>query len=268
MSPAQPAEPSTFDDGDLYDVMVGHLDYGIDFYMRLARQAKGPVLEIACGTGRIFLPCAQAGVDIDGLDLSEGMLATLRRKAAALGLAPTLYRADMSNFRLPRRYALMIITFNAFGHNMTQDAQIRCLEICRQHLLPGGLLAFDGSFPSLEWIGAAQNTRVLEGDATHPQTGLPIRCYDTRRFDRVKQIQYSLNELELLDAQGNVTAVHRSQIEIRWIYKEEMALLLRVAGFPRWEICGGFDRRALTQETDQMIVLAYNDGAAAESPPA
>lgn len=260
MSATPATDPSTFDDGDMYDVALGGLDYGIDFYVGLARAAKGPVLEIACGTGRILLPCAQAGIDIDGLDLYEGMLGALRKKAAALGLTPTLYQADMGDFRLPRRYALIMITFNAFGHNMTQEAQIRCLERCREHLLPGGVLAFDCAFPGVEWIGAPQNTRVLEGEVPHPRTGLPVRYFDTRRFDRVQQIQYSTNEAEFLDAEGKITSVHRSQIEIRWVYKEEMALLLRVAGFPRWEICGDFDRRPLTRETDAMIVLAYNEG--------
>src|SRR5262249_52379915 len=106
---------------------------------------------------------------------------------------------------------------------------------------------------------APQNTRVLEMEFRHPKTGLPVRCYDTRRFDRVKQIQYSTNEVEMLDAQGQIKEVHRSQIEIRWVYKEEMALLLRVAGFPRWDIYGDFERRPLTRETDAMVVLAYND---------
>lgn len=258
MSTPTTHEPSTFDDGELYDILCIGLTYGIDFYVGLAREAKGPVLDIACGTGRILLPCVQAGVDIDGLDLYEGMLAPLCKKAAALGLSLTLYQADMGDFRLPRRYALIMIPFNAFGHNMTQEAQIRCLERCRQHLLPGGILAFDGAFPGVEWIGASQNTRVLEGEFTHPQTGLAVRYYYTRRFDRVKQIQYSSNEAEFLDAEGKITAVHRSQIAIRWVYKEEMALLLRVAGFPRWEICGGFDRRPLKEETEEMIVLAYN----------
>ena len=82
----------------------------------------------------------------------------------------------MSDFQLPGRYALIMITFNAFGHNMTQEAQIRCLERCRQHLLPGGVLAFDGAFPGVQWVDAPQNTRVLEGEVPHPQTGLPVRC--------------------------------------------------------------------------------------------
>ena len=78
--------PSTFDDGDTYDLMVGGIPYGLDFYVALARAAQGPVLDICCGTGRILLPGLQAGVDIEGLDLFEPMLKTLRAKAAGMGL--------------------------------------------------------------------------------------------------------------------------------------------------------------------------------------
>lgn len=82
--------------------------------------------------------------------------------------------------------------------------------------------------------------------------------YDTRAFDRVAQVQHSVNEIELLDAQGNVQVVHRSQVSSRYMYKNELELLLRVAGFARWEIYGDFDRRPLTNETDAMIVAAWN----------
>src|SRR5215207_8149869 len=119
--------PSIFDDGDAYDLVLKDIPYGLDFYVTLARAANGPVLDIACGTGRILLPCLAAGVDIEGLDLFEPMLKTLRAKAAALSLSPVLYQADMRDFSLQRRYALAIIPFNAFIHNMTQEAQISCL---------------------------------------------------------------------------------------------------------------------------------------------
>ncbi len=260
------APVSPFDDGDLYDVWLQDLPYGLDFYLGLARAAQGPVLDVGCGTGRILLPCLQAGIDADGLDLSGAMLDRLRRKAAALGLSPRVYRADMSDFRLPddtilpRRYAFIMIPFNAFGHNLTQAAQIRCLETCRAHLLPGGLLAFDAFFPGLHIIGAAQNTRVLEGESKHPATGLTLRAYDIRSFNRVEQVQHSINEIETLDAAGNIQAVHRSEHDLRWVYRDEMALLLRVAGFARWEIHADFDRRPLTQETDGMVVMAWTAG--------
>jgi SAM-dependent methyltransferase len=250
--------PSSFDDGDVYDLVGKDIPYGLDFYVTLAREANGPVLDIACGTGRILLPCLQAGVDIEGLDLFEPMLKTLRAKAAALDLTPRLHQADMSDFSLPRRFGLVMIPFNAFIHNMTQETQIRCLQLCREHLLPGGMLAFHTFFPSLEIVGVPENTRVLEGELPHPDTGLPMRMYDTRSFDRVAQEQHSLNELELLAADGSVHTVHRSEVRSRYIYKHEMALLLRVAGFARWEIYVDFDRRPLTLENDAMVVTAWN----------
>ncbi len=251
--------PSTFDDGELYDLMLAGMTYGLDFYLGLAREANGPVLEVACGTGRVLLPCLQAGIDIEGLDLFESMLARLQAKAAALDLSPALHHSDMSDFSLSRRYALITIPFNAFIHNMSQEAQIGCLSCCRSHLNPGGRLVFDTAFPSLEWIGASQNERVLEGEIPHPNTGLPMRMYDTRRFDRVEQIQYSLNELELLAADGSIGKTYRSQSSARYIFKNEMELLLRVAGFQRWEIYGDFDGRPLTNENDAMIVSAWNE---------
>lgn len=250
--------PSTFDDGDAYDLVLKDIPYGFDFYVALARAAKGPVLDVACGTGRILLPCLQAGVDIEGLDLFEPMLRTLRAKAAQLGLSPKLHQADMSDFSVPRRFALVMIPFNAFIHSMTQNAQIRCLQRCREHLLPRGMLAFDTFFPALSIVGAPENTRVLEGELPHPDTGLPMRMYDTRTFNRVAQVQHSLNELELLAADGSVAFVYRSRVSSRYIYKHEMELLLRVAGFAQWEISGDFDRRPLTRETDAMIVRAWN----------
>ena len=56
--------PSTFDDGELYDLMCDGLTYGMDFYLSLAHEAQGPVLDVCCGTGRILLPCMQQGIDI------------------------------------------------------------------------------------------------------------------------------------------------------------------------------------------------------------
>ncbi|MEO2046318.1 MAG: hypothetical protein ABGX16_07070 [Pirellulales bacterium] len=82
---------------------------------------------------------------------------------------------------------------------------------------------------------------------------------DTRSFDRVAQVQHSLNELELLVADGSVQTTHRSQVSSRYIYKHEMELLLRLAGFTRWEIYGDFNRRPLTRENDAVIVTAWNE---------
>ena len=249
--------PTPFDDGELYDILLGGFDYGLDFYVDLARRAAGPVSDVGCGTGRVMLPCLQAGVDIEGFDLFEPMLARLRESAAGLGLTPRLYRADMSDFRLPRRYALAMIPFNAFTHNLTQESQIRCLECCREHLLPGGMLVFDGAFPGLHWIGGEQGERVLEGEIADPRTGRTLRVFDTRSFDRVRQLQHSVTEVESVGPDGSVELLQRSEFDTRWVYRDEMALLLRHTGYARWEISGDFAGRMLTQETDDMVVRAW-----------
>jgi SAM-dependent methyltransferase len=259
-------EATPFDDGALYDIFFEKFDLGLDFYLGLAQKADGPVVDVACGTGRIMLPCLKAGVDIEGLDLFAGMLTRLREKASALGFTPRLHQANMAAFHLPRRFALIMIPFNAFGHNLTTDDQLATLRSCRHHLKPGGLLAFDTCFPGPAWIAAPSGRRELEMEIPHPKTGLPVRLWDTRTFDRVEQLQHSYNEIEMLDAEGKVIASYPSKTTVRWIYKAEMELLLRVAGFDRWRILGNFDGRPLLNETDAMIVQAWTaPGAKQES---
>src|SRR5688572_17052955 len=116
---AEAAEPTPFDDGELYDRLFHGFDYGLDLYREAALAADGPVLDVACGTGRVLLPLLAAGVDADGVDLFPSMLAQAQRKAAAAGFRPALHHAAMRDFRLPRRYALVVIPFNSFVHNLT-----------------------------------------------------------------------------------------------------------------------------------------------------
>jgi SAM-dependent methyltransferase len=256
-TPADPTTPTPFDDGALYDLIFENLDVGIDYYLGLARSAGGPILDVGCGTGRILLPCLKAGLDADGLDLFPGMLRRLREKATALGFHPTLHESDMASFRLPRRYALIMIPFNAIVHNLTVADQLSTLAACRDHLLPGGQLVFDTAFPGPAWINAPDGRRELELEISHPETGCPVRLWDTRTFDRVAQRQDTFNEIEMLNAEGEVIACHPSRTSLRWIYPTEMELLLRLTAFARWRIHGGFDGRPLRQETDAMIVHAW-----------
>ena len=175
------------------------------------------MLDIACGTGRILLPCLQAGVDIEGLDLFEPMLRTLRAKAAALGLSPRLHQADMSDFSLPRRFRLVMIPFNAFIHNMTQEAQIRCLQLCREHLLPGGKLAFDTFFPSQEIVGMPdEDPRAGGRDSASRNRPADAHVRHAHASTASRKTQHSLNEVELVAADGSVQTIHRSECSSRY----------------------------------------------------
>jgi hypothetical protein len=70
-------------------------------------------------------------------------------------------------------------------------------------------------------------------------------------------VQRSRNEVELDEADGTTRIIHRSEFRVRWTHKAEMELLLRAAGFARYEVCGGFDCRRLMQETEGLVVLAW-----------
>lgn len=254
------AAPTPFDDGELYDALLGRLDYGLDFYLALGRAAGGPVLDLCCGTGRVLLPLLADGVDVDGVDLYPSMLDRLRANAARRGLTPTLHRADMRAFHTGRKYALVLIPFNAVVHALTTDDQIATLTRCREHLLPGGVLALDTFFPGPLVTGGTGGARDFEIEVTDPDTGRTLRCYDTRTVDRVEQLMHSANEIEVLDAAGGVAEVRRSWTTIRWVYKGEMELLLRAAGFARWEVAGDFAGKPLAAETDIMVVTAWAAG--------
>jgi SAM-dependent methyltransferase len=252
--------PTPFDDGALYDVFFEDFDQGLDFYLDLAKAAKGPILDVACGTGRVMLPCLNEGLDVDGLDLAPAMLARLWEKAQVAGFHPQLHQASMAEFRLPRRYAMVMIPFNAFVHNLTTDDQVATLVRCREHLQPGGQLAFDTFFPGAAIVAAQDGIRNLEAEARHPETGMLVRMYDTHTLDRVEQLMHSSMEFEMIDGGGNVIETRRCETTTRWIYKGEMELLLRAAGFTRWQIFGDYDRRPLRRETDAMIVEAWAAG--------
>ncbi len=250
-------EPTPFDDAELYDRLFGDFDYGIDYYVEQARAVDGPVLDLCCGTGRVLLPLLRAGVDADGVDGFPAMLEVARRKAAAEGFTPSLELSDMRGFRLPRRYALIVIPFNSIVHNLTAEDQLATLRTCREHLLPGGRLVFDTFFPGAEWFAQPQGEPQFEHEIPHPETGLPVQVYDTRTLDPVAQTQRSEVEVRELGPEGEVVRSHRSWTTIRWIFKAELELLLRLAGYSRWEIVRGFDGAPLTGATEPMLVTAW-----------
>jgi len=249
-------ERTPFDDAELYDLLFSGLDYGVAFYREQALAAGGPVLDVGCGTGRVLLPLLQVGIDADGLDPSAAMLERARQKTRAAGFHPQLHQVGMQEFRVPRRYALILIAFNTFVHNLTQPDQIATLQICREHLRAEGRLLFDLFYPGLEYLSQPEGVPVLEHEVTYPDTGHRLQIYDTRRLERLQQIQHSEIEIRELNAEGEVVRTCPSRTATRWIYKPEMELLLQLAGYARWEITG-FEGERLSGRTEPMVVSAW-----------
>ena len=141
-----------------YDAFFDHpppqIAGDVAFYERLAREAGGPVLELACGTGRIALPLAERGLDITGVDASDGMLAIAERKSAAVPAAArqrlTLVAQDMSELALDRRFGSIFVAFRSFQHLLTVDLQRRALAAMQRHLAAEGRLALHLFDPRVE----------------------------------------------------------------------------------------------------------------------
>jgi SAM-dependent methyltransferase len=145
----------------------------VAFYERLAREAGGPTLEIACGTGRVALALVQKGLDVTGVDLSEGMLTVARRKVAALPAGVrdrlTLVSQDMSELNLGRAFGFIFVPFRSFQHLLTIDLQRRSLEAIRRHLATDGRLALHLFDPRLDRL-IDENTAPSGLSGTDPLT--------------------------------------------------------------------------------------------------
>jgi ubiquinone/menaquinone biosynthesis C-methylase UbiE len=102
------------------DVMESPIDGDVAFYLAHARRSRGPILGLACGTGRIAIPLARAGFDVTWLDRAPGMLAVARRKLRAEPIPGLRFvRGNMTRFSLPQRYGLVIIAFRSVQHLLT-----------------------------------------------------------------------------------------------------------------------------------------------------
>ena len=127
----------------------------VEFYLDYARQCGSPILELACGTGRVLVPLAEMGFEIYGVDLSENMLAACHRKVRDKQLVDRahLTLANMATFDLPRRgFALVYVPVRSFMHLYTQDDQLACLRRAYEHLRPGGTFIVDVYAPDFNLI--------------------------------------------------------------------------------------------------------------------
>lgn len=221
---------------DVYDLVYADFVRDIEPHVAEARAARGPVLEACCGNGRLMIPTLEAGVACDGFDLDPDMLEDLKRKLAERGLRAGLHHADMRDFTLPRRYARVVIGFNTFGHNLTQQDQLATLRCCREHLEEGGHLSIVMFHPSVfklvSFDGSPREVRTLP-DPAGPGS---VRVVDASTADLVEQINTVKRRVERLDPNGTVTATHEFEFQLRYVWKPEMELLFRLAGFPRWTV--------------------------------
>jgi SAM-dependent methyltransferase len=255
---------SYFMEPAVYDQVYASVTADQVTHRALMEGARGRALEVCCGNGRLLLPTREAGIDCDGLDLDPAMLDDLRTKLATRSLTATLFHADMRDFTLPGRYALIAIPFNSFLHNLTQDDQLATLRCCRQHLEEGGRLAITIFHPSAAKLIEMSQAERLSLDL--PLGERRIKVWDGAEDDRVEQIRTISRRVEYFDASDVLIEEKKYRFEMRYIYKPEMELLLRVAGFGRWEARPAFadyrDAASVAgdrgpQEGDNLLYVAW-----------
>lgn len=253
--------PDVYDEPEIYDLVFDGFDEDIPFWLSVARGANGPVLDLACGTGRVLLPLLAAGVDADGLEFASGMVARARAKAQDNGFHARIEQGDMRDFTMPRRYARVLCAFNAFAHADTVEDQLRTLRCVREHLEAGGALVLHMSYPSPAYWSLPDGEPVMEIEVARPATGTRLQMWDQRTKDPVAQRQESEVEYREVDAAGAVVRSRRMRTAQRWVYRWELELLFRTAGFARWEIQGGFHGERFERPDQQMLAWAWKDRA-------
>jgi SAM-dependent methyltransferase len=248
---------------DLYDFVHPYRQRpDIAFFVEAATDAGGPVLELGCGTGRVLIPTARAGITITGLDASPHMLAVCRNR---LGAEPesvtsrvTIVQADMRSFEIAQTFNLVTIPFRPFQHLLTTDDQLACLACIRRHLAPGGHLVFDLFNP---WLEALVNGPFGEEFGAEPEFTMAdgrrvIRCVRNAPPDRFQQIGHHELIYEVTSPDGRQERLIHA-FRLRYFFRFEIEHLLARSGFVVEQIYSGFDKSPYgSTYPGELIVVA------------
>lgn len=226
---------------------------------------QGPTLDVACGTGRLLVPWLQAGLDVDGCDVSADMTALCRERAEREGLAPTLFVQAMHELDPPRSYRTIVVC-GAFGLGSTRAQDAEALARFHRHLEPGGTLVLDNEAPYAnarrwpfwlseerarlpeEWPPTGERDRAANGD----ELGLQARLVSFDPLDQSKTMEIRAS----LWREGELLAEEEHRIVIRSYFRDELLLLLERAGFEVVSVTGDHTGEPVTAEHETLVFVA------------
>jgi SAM-dependent methyltransferase len=215
-----------------YDEWAAHMTEDVGFYVELAREADGPVVELAVGNGRVAIPVAQAiGRPVTGIDSSPAMLAQARLAAAEAGVELVLREGDMRELALEEPAALVYCPFRALLHLPTWADRRRTFERVAASLRPGGRFA---------WNAFAFDHRVAARlDGIHQDEPVP------------HTVRYAVgdNRIDLVLDDGATSSLW-------WTTRNEWLGLLDVSGFELEALYGGFRREPFGDESREYVFVA------------
>ena len=204
----------------------------VAFYVDLACQAAGPVVELAVGNGRVAVPAARAsGRPVIGIDTSPAMLAQAGASAASAGVVLDLRQGDMRDFVLDEPAALIYCPFRALLHLPGWADRRRTFERVAASLRPGGRFA---------WNAFTFDHRIAARlDGEHVQEPVPHRN------------RYSVgdNRIDIVLDSGATSSLW-------WATKNEWLGLIDVAGLELEALYGGFAREPFTEDSPEYVFIA------------
>jgi ubiquinone/menaquinone biosynthesis C-methylase UbiE len=220
-----------------------------DFYLAVALHNGGPVLDLACGTGRLTRALAARGLSITGIDLAQPMLERARMLARQANLRVEWVEADCRRFDLGRHFALALMTGHAFQALLTEADQRACLARVAAHLEPGARFAFELRNPK---AGAVERNHHAY---TVPVQDLHGRWIDrsiASRYDPQTQIEDVTRRRTMRDT-GQTATTH---IRLKYTTAEALDRLLAEAGFTVEARYGDWSRAPFTEDSIEIITVA------------
>jgi SAM-dependent methyltransferase len=210
------------------------VDPVVDFIAELA--AGGAVLELGIGTGRIALPLAERGVPVQGIDLSEAMVAQLRAKPGGDRIPVAI--GDFATTKVDGSFAVAYLVFNTINNLTTQDEQVACFQNVADHLEPGGRFVIEVGVPALQRLPPGETVRAFAITPSH-------LGFD--EYDVVNQGLISHHYTAVGDT------LQLRSIPFRYVWPAELDLMARLAGMRFRERWSGWRREPFAAESTKHV---------------
>ncbi len=238
-------------DGAVYDGRFQGYDADLGFWREQAQRFGDPILELAFGTGRVGLALAREGHTIFGLELQETMLTRARQKVEEENLDVTLIQGDMRDFRLGKKFPLIILPFNSLAHLLSYEDLGKMLQSVAAHLAPGGRFVFDYLNPSLE-ILSRDPERWFPSTEYTDEKGRKVVVKEKTRYDAANQINRVTMHYSYQDGQE-----FEDDILMRMYYPQELKALLDWSGWEIEDRMGDFSGSKFASESPKQIVICF-----------
>lgn len=237
----------------LYDLENTLEETELAFFARFAQMVKGPILDIACGTGRLTIPLAERGFSLTGVDLAPEMLTRAKQKTNSLGLDIRWVLADCTQMQLEQQFNFALMTGNAFQAFLDPKAQSAVLQSVHRHLRTNGLFAFEVRNPQPAHLLSRQNG-VDETYTIDLANGQRFQVQEHCTYDPTTQIEhYIVTRTPLQQTETHSPAT--SQIRIRYTHLEQLNQLLCTQGFQIIEQYGDFTSAPYTKASPLIVTV-------------